>query len=175
MSAVFSPCRTWRYTLTRRTGFDVLWPPERDEHGEYPIPMGLPRTVLFVCLNPSTADEEQDDPTVRRCIRFARDWGFPRLVVCNLFGLRSTDPTALYSHPDPIGESNGAWTLQEAMEAKMVVIAWGNHGRLRGRGDEVRKLLGEVAPGKVYALGFNASGEPKHPLYLRADTVPVKL
>lgn len=168
VSAVFSECRTWRYTLTRDTG--VRWRRPEGVATQWPA-----RTVLFVCLNPSTADETKDDPTVRRCIRFARDWEFERLVVCNIFGLRSTDPKGLYDHPNPIGPLNGQHIVDEASRAEMVVIAWGNHGALMERGDRVRDLLQMAAKGKVHTLGFTSKGEPKHPLYLRADTEPVKL
>jgi hypothetical protein len=157
MSAVFSPCRTWRYTLTRWT--------VQEQH-EF-------RSVLFVCLNPSTADESKNDPTVRRCLGFAQRWGFDRMVVCNIFAFRSTDPAALYHHDDPIGPENDAHLAHEAQQHELVIGAWGNHGEYLGRGDQVMQLLREYAPdGVVNQFGVNARGQPKHPLYLHGDTQP---
>jgi hypothetical protein len=148
-SAVFSPCRTWRYALARR------WAPD-----------GQP--VMFVALNPSTADETLDDPTVRRCIGFAKRWGFPAMLMLNAFALRSTDPRALYSAADPVGPENDTWLLAMRQTAARCVVCWGAHGALLDRGTEVVQL---VAP--VFSFGFTKDGFPKHPLYLpnNADLV----
>jgi len=160
MSAIFSPCRTWRYALTRE------W--------ESPLGDGEELSCLFVCLNPSTADEIDDDPTVRRCIGYAKAWGYSKLTVCNIFALRSTDPKALYTHADPVGPENLAHIAREAVRHELIVAAWGNHGELRGQGVTVRNLL-EVLAESVHVLGLNLDGQPKHPLYLRADIEPVQL
>ncbi len=126
----------------------------------------------FVLLNPSTADDVADDPTVRRCIDFAKRWGFESLCVTNLFAFRATDPKAMQAARDPIGSENDAWILQKAREADLVVIAWGNHGNWRGRGPWVRDVL--VSRGVTpYYLTRTSSGEPGHPLYLRGDLKPV--
>lgn len=157
MSAVFSPCRTWRYTLAR------MWLPSAKG------------TCLFVGLNPSTADETKDDPTVRRMIRFAMDWGYGGVTVCNIFALRSTDPRKLHDvlRWHAVGPDNDEHLAREAARHELVVAAWGNHGRLHGRGDEVEVIL--RASGEVFALGVNASGQPKHPLYVRADVALTRL
>lgn len=173
--ATFSPCRTWRYTLTReiqgqreielRQGGslgEVVYLPGR----EVPV-----RTVLFVMLNPSTADETKNDRTVERCERFAKLWGFDRLTVCNLFALQSTDPKALYAHPDPVGPENDQWITRSLRAADLVIAAWGNHGDHLGRGDAVLRRLAKRT--EVHVLGLNKGGQPKHPLYLRSDTRPV--
>lgn len=159
--AVFSPCRRWRYTLTR------VWEPHDDD----------PLSCLFVCLNPSTADEKNDDPTVRRCIAFARSWGYSSLTVCNIFALRSTDPKALYVDLwDAVGAANDEHIAREAARHELVVAAWGNHGQLTRRGVQVMKLLRRHAPdGVVHVLGLNSTLEPKHPLYIAGDTKPRQL
>jgi hypothetical protein len=158
--AVFSPCRRWRYTLTRE------W--------ESPSGDGEELSCLFVCLNPSTATETEDDPTIRRCIGFAKRLGYSRLTVCNIFALRSTDPKALYDHADPVGPENLEHIAGEAVRHELLVAAWGNHGELRGQGVTVMNLLCVLAEA-VSVLGINVTGQPKHPLYLRADTQPTQL
>jgi hypothetical protein len=155
MGAIFSEDRRHRYTLERF------------------IPdVGRGETVLFVCLNPSTADEVRDDPTVRRCIGYAKRWGFSRLVVCNIFALRSTDPRALYHDPDPIGEDNDRHLLEETIQADRIVAAWGAHGGHQLRGAAVLQMLLELKR-DVHLLGQTKDGHPRHPLYLRADTEPM--
>ena len=131
---------------------------------------GQPR-VLFVMLNPSTATATEDDPTIRRCIGFARREGGAALVVCNLFALRSTDPRALYEHEAPEGDPANIQTIEhEASRAALVVAAWGVHGALRGRGARIAELLREHGPrGRVVCLGRTKEGHPKHLLYIRTD------
>lgn len=148
-SARFSACRQYRYELWRR------W-------DDRPY-------ALFVGLNPSTADETEDDPTIRRCIRFAADWGFGGLCMANLFALRATDPRVMLAHPEPIGPDNDATLCRLAVDAGIVVAAWGAHGAHRDRGREVLKMLAL----DVCCLGQTKAGQPKHPLYLRADTRPI--
>src|SRR3954467_13679199 len=112
--ANFSPCRTWRYELGRR------W--------DYSRPL-----AMFIGLNPSTADEIEDDPTIRRCVGFAKSWGAGGLLMANIFGLRSTDPNVLYRVSDPmavIGEDNDRFLLAMSAQAEWVVAAWGVHGEL---------------------------------------------
>lgn len=151
--AEFSEDRRHRYALWRR------W----EEHGS---------VLNVIGLNPSTADETQDDPTIRRCIRFARDWGHGALVVTNIFAFRSTDPKGLLAVPDPIGERNDFFLRIHAFQSATVLAAWGTHGKVNGRGAEVVRLL---AQRPVYCLEHNRDGSPKHPLYVRADRLPVLL
>ncbi len=140
----------YRYNLWR------TWDPSR-------------RTVAFCMLNPSTADETLEDPTIRRCIGFARSWGFGGVSIVNLFALRSTDPRALYDEPDPVGPYNDSSIAAASGVHALVVAAWGVHGALRGRGEEVRR---RVLLGPVHHLGLTKNGHPRHPLYLRGDLEP---
>lgn len=167
MSAVFSPCRTWRYTLTRYVAQQNL-----AVHTSLELPTAS-RSVAFVCLNPSTADEVANDPTVSKCVRYATRWGFDRFVMLNVFAFRSTDPRGLYETPDPIGPDNDDWIRREAEAADLVVAAWGNHGDLLGRGEHVLAMLRELGP--VHALAVNRGGQPQHPLYLRGNLEPTLL
>ncbi|RVH56227.1 DUF1643 domain-containing protein [Sinorhizobium meliloti] len=149
-SAVISPCGGYRYRLERQ------WDEEEAK-------------VAFLMLNPSTADASQDDPTIRRCIGFAKAWGFGGLIVGNLFALRSTDPKALYSHPDPIGPDNNSHLDAIAHAAELIVCAWGTHGALHGRGREVAERLDDR---NLAALKLTTDGHPGHPLYIPASAQP---
>lgn len=151
-SAVFSPDpeRAWRYELRR------LW----DETG---------KMIAFVGLNPSTADETHDDPTVRRCIGFAKRWEYGGLIMLNAFAFRATDPRDMMDASDPVGLENDSYILAATAEASLTVVAWGNHGRWAGRSRHLVALLGPVS-----ALAINTSGEPRHPLYVRGDVEPVE-
>ncbi len=121
-------------------------------------------------LNPSTADETENDPTVRRCIGFAQEWKCGSLEVVNIFAYRSTDPKKLEKVPDPVGPDNDNSILKAAHRADIVVAAWGTWGRVQDRGEAVRRLLESC---DVHHLGLTKAGYPKHPLYLRADTKPI--
>ncbi len=129
------------------------------------------RSVGFVMLNPSTATAELDDPTIRRCIGFARAWGFERMNVVNIFALRSTDPRALYGSDviDAVGPMNDHAILETAHECEFLVAAWGCHGKLNGRGEAVRNLL---AAHDLRVLRLTRGGFPAHPLYLPSALVP---
>lgn len=131
--------------------------------------------VQFIGLNPSTATEMVDDPTVRRCKRFARDWGFGGMVMTNAFAFRSTDPRPLYALKDPVGASNDEYLAYWANHRSvgMVVLCYGNHGILQGRHSAVVGLLHAKAPAeRLHCLGMTGMGYPKHPLYLAATTKP---
>lgn len=148
---VFSSCRKYRYSLK------IVWDAAR------PVQM-------FIGLNPSTADEENDDPTVRRWLGFAHDWGAGGVIICNAFAYRSTDWTVLRKVEDPIGGAeNDRHILFSiiASDSRPVACWGGNAAKVGdgGRGDAIRKL------GQFECLGTNGDGSPKHPLYLRADTV----
>lgn len=146
--AVFDARRRYRYWLGRR------WAPDG------PV-------VGFVLLNPSTAGARRDDPTVRRCVALARRWGFAALEVANIFALRATDPARLRTARDPVGRDNEAWLLRVAGRVDRLVVGWGNHGALGGRGSAVARLLAPVIA--LWCLGCTASGEPRHPLRCRGD------
>lgn len=121
-------------------------------------------TVLFVMLNPSTADGVSDDPTLRRCIGFARSWGLGRLEVCNLFAYRTPTPRALQTERDPVGPLNDSVLASVAKRADLTVVAWGVAGRLRQRDDYVTRTLLEGR--SLYCLGWTRTGAPRHPLYV---------
>lgn len=141
---IFSPCRAYRYTLWRE--FDL------DQRGGY---------AMFIGLNPSTADEVQDDPTIRRCIGFAKRWGYGALCMTNLFAYRAIDPLDMKRHPHPVGPENEQHLVRCAAEAGVVVAAWGTHGYFMARGREVSTMLDDL-----HCLGVTKDGSPKHPLYL---------
>ncbi len=147
-AAAFSGCRRYRYALWRR------W-------SDGP-------QLLFVMLNPSTASETANDPTIRRCIGFARAWGYGALAVGNLFAWRTPSPARLRRARGPVGGPNDDWLVQLRDASSMTVAAWGNHGALHGRDRIVRALLGDP-----HVLGLTAAGAPRHPLYARADLHPL--
>ena len=118
-------------------------------------------------LNPSTADARRDDPTIRRCMGFARTWGYGGVEVVNLFALRATDPSRLRIARDPVGPENDAHIRAVARRSSALVVAWGIHGALRERDAEVLALLSRRAP--THSLGWTKDGHPRHPLYLRRD------
>jgi len=130
--------------------------------------------VLFVGLNPSTADAQADDPTIRRMARFARDWGFGGMTVCNLFAFRATDPRILKLAHDPIGPANNRVLRREAGRAALIVACWGNHGLWRRQAAAALPLLGDRSR-PLLCFGLTHLGQPKHPLYLRRDITPVPL
>jgi len=122
-------------------------------------------TLLFIGLNPSTADARVDDPTLRRCIRFARTWGFGQVTVANLFAYRTPSPSELRRARDPIGPRNDAWLRRLIGDADEVAVAWGNHGSYLARDRTVLAMLE-----RPKCLGVSRRGLPKHPLYIRATT-----
>ena len=124
--------------------------------------------AAFVCLNPSTADEEQDDPTVRRCIRYAKEWDYGGLAVLNLFAFRATDPETMKQAGNPIGPVNDIYISIWSVKAGITVCAWGVHGDFLDRAREVLPLLYQP-----HYLALTAGGLPRHPLYLKADLKPI--
>jgi len=128
--------------------------------------------LLFVMLNPSTADEKELDRTVNRCSGFARGLGYGGFHVVNLFALVSTDPKALKEAKDPVGPLNGRYIGRLAKEANMVIVAWGSNIMVKERAPKVLKLLRKYNK-KIYCLGTNKDGHPRHPLYLCSTTEPV--
>ena len=157
---VLSEDRMYRYTLTR------VWA----EH--------KPR-VAFIGLNPSTADESNLDPTLRRCLGFADSWGYGSLVMLNLFAFRATDPVVMRRAREPVGEivngqqMNDVHLVNECRASEMVVACWGGRGHFKNRATEVRRLLAaELVP--LHYLKLTVTGQPWHPLYLSSDLKPVR-
>ena len=149
--AKFSADRIYRYTLK------IQWDEEK------PL-------VQFIGLNPSTADEVKDDPTIRRCKQFSKNWGYGGMIMTNLFAFRSTDPVPMKKHPQPIGEVLQGQNFENENDlqlwmahhcCELTVAAWGNHGKHMNRGTAVRKLLGPLK-----AFRVTGAGEPEHPLYM---------
>jgi len=152
-TAIYSDCGRYRYALTR------IW----DATGE---------KVLFVMLNPSTATERQNDPTVERCERRARALGFGSFRVCNIFAWRATDPKDMRRAQDPVGLENNAAILDGCDWADAIVCAWGTHGEHLGRGREVTSLMRGTGKPLTH-LGLSKAGHPKHPLYIGYAAQPV--
>ncbi len=146
--AYFSADKKYRYLLGRRTGKSNS-------------------RLLFIMLNPSTADETQNDPTIRRCIGFAQQWSFGIMEVVNLFAFRTPHVAELRRTDDPVGPENDEMIASALTTADMVVLAWGNHGSYRNRSHEIKRLALNTA--QPFHLGLNKTGEPKHPLYLPAS------
>ncbi len=157
-TAVISPCNLYRYVLTRT--WDAALP-----------------AVAWIMLNPSVADAAQDDPTIRRVVRFSRDMGAGGCVVVNLFALRATDPAKLRTAADPVGPDNDRHINFEATPPfvhRRVIAAWGAHPMAVQRARDVLRTLKEAGVA-VECLGKTKDGQPRHPLYLKADARPVLL
>lgn len=150
-NARFSRCRQYRYSLERK----------------WRMPDLSKRRVLFIGLNPSTADHRQDDPTIRRCVGFARDWGFSELEVVNLFAFRATYPGDLKQASDPIGKRNDYWIRRCHAAADLAIACWGNDGEFLQRADHIVAMFDDL-----HCLNLNRSLQPAHPLYQRADQSP---
>jgi len=150
--AKISPCGKYRFYLQR--SWDVT-----------------KKAVAFICLNPSTADETLDDPTVRRCVNYAKSWGYGTFYMLNLFAYRATDPKKMKSADRPIGNMNDFWIESITSECDMTICAWGNDGGHLNRSDRVCFLMNEFGV-EPHALVVNVSGEPSHPLYLKKDLKP---
>ena len=150
-TAVFSPSRRYRYELRRE------WNTENR------------RELVVIGLNPSTADEHTNDPTIRRCLGFAHRWGCGRLLMLNLFGYRATDPKDLKRALEPVGMENGnafgrlLATRPPNADNRIILAAWGTHGGFQNRDKHVMRWL---SPLLVHCLGVTKHGFPKHPLYL---------
>ncbi|MDU3103301.1 DUF1643 domain-containing protein [Streptococcus sp.] len=125
-------------------------------------------TVLFIGLNPSIADENIDDPTITRCINFAKDWGYGTLLMANLFAFRSTYPKEIYLIDDPIGKDNDHYILECVKQSDLIIACWGNNGTYMDR----EKIIKELVP-NLYCLQKNKNGTPHHPLRLPRDINPI--
>jgi len=149
--AIISSCGKYRYALWR------VWDEKR------PL-------VMFIGLNPSTADAIKDDNTLRRCIGFAKKWNFGGLSMGNLFALRATKPIALRKTTDAIGSENDKWLIKLNAQAKIIVAAWGNTGTYLKRDQVVLKLFPDL-----YCLKVSKRGVPCHPLYLSGTLKPIRI
>lgn len=156
--AMLDESRVYRYSLWR------LWREDACLSG----------MAAFVGLNPSTADETKDDPTIRRCIGFAQSWGLAGLVMLNIFAIRATDPQEMKQARYPIGELNDEAIKRVADSCGLVVCCWGNNGDHLGRGAAVRGLLWRQCGCAVWHLGLTKKGHPRHPLYLRSSTERIR-
>lgn len=131
----------------------------------------LPKMV-FVMLNPSTADANIDDPTIKRCISFAKDSGYGSIQVVNLFAFRATDPKEIKNKEiDPIGEKNNTYILRTCKDADLVIAAWGENGKFKSRNAFVESLICKEGI-DLYCLGLTKEGYPRHPLFVRGDVQP---
>lgn len=151
-TAVFSECGRYRYALARPLPSILRW------H----------RPILWIMLNPSTADAKNNDPTIRRCINFSTTWGYTRLLVGNLYGLKATKPKALRAPPggiDAVGPLTDKHLAEMAATAETIVLAWGQLGPDKKRAESV---LAALAPyhERMHVLGFTLSGIPRHPLMM---------
>ena len=148
-TAEISECGNYRYYLTR----------EWDES----LPL-----VNFICLNPSVADAEIDDPTLRRCMNYAEIWGYGGIIMTNLFAYRATEPMTMLTYKgDVVGPETNQYLLKGAKEAALCVAGWGNHGMHMDRGSEVIEMLP-----KLHFLAKTKEGHLRHPLYLTKDLKP---
>lgn len=128
--------------------------------------------LMVIGLNPSTADETKDDPTIRRCIDFAKRWGYGALCMTNLFAWRDTKPENMRLAADPVGVMNDSHLALTSDGAGIVLAAWGKHGAFKKRDDRVLRIMRELHR-PVYCLRRNQDGSPQHPLYVPAETKPI--
>lgn len=172
--AIISADRRYRYLLWRewRGNYDpTRWRKLGATDGAG-FELEEPLSCVFIMLNPSTADGQKDDPTIRRCLGYAKAWGFNRLEVVNLFAYRATDPKVLLSlkhDADPIGYQNQHYIERVTIGAGIVVCAWGSHG---GHMDQDETVLGWIMAKETFALGRTKDGHPWHPLYALANNPP---
>lgn len=152
---VWGPLQVHRYTLWR------YWRAAR-----------MPRYIVWIGLNPSTATETTNDPTITRCIQFSKRWGFEAMVMLNLFAYRSTDPKNLkdLTLAKAIGNDNNHWITRVSLSADKIVACWGTNGSLHDRATDVTKIITNNINRKLYVLELNGDGSPQHPLYVHSHT-----
>ena len=146
-TAILSDDRKHRYSLDR------IWDNEKP-------------FVLFIGLNPSTANEKNDDPTIRRCMSFSKDWGYGGIRMVNLFSIRATDPKVMLNYDQPTDDNNDFYLLNSAACSGVIVCAWGNYGSHLGRDQKVKELLTGY---RLMCFDITKKGQPKHPLYIKSD------
>ncbi|MGZ3611653.1 MAG: DUF1643 domain-containing protein [Ktedonobacteraceae bacterium] len=143
-----------------------------DIHGKYRYALWRswsvyhPR-IVFILLNPSTANEYKNDPTIRRCMGFARAWKFGSIEVVNLFAYRATNYRDLFNVSDPVGAENNRFIMQAVERCSTVVLSWGTRGTLLDRDRQVMSLL--AGRNDLYCLGITKNGQPRHPLYVKGN------
>ena len=147
--AELSNCRKYRYALWR------TWDKSKDK-------------VMFIGLNPSTADEVEDDRTISRCISYAKQWSYGGIIMANLFAFRTSSPAEMMASSDPVGPENDRWLRTLASEAPMIVAMWGNSGTFRNRALEVTKIFPELK-----CLRVTGAGQPHHTRGLPNGLLPV--
>ncbi|MDP6666173.1 MAG: DUF1643 domain-containing protein [Dehalococcoidia bacterium] len=148
-TARFSANGIYRYLLTRSLGGSA--------------------TCLFIMLNPSSADAENDDPTIRRCIGFANREGYGRLEVVNLYAYRTAEPLLLFAQNDPVGPDNDREISEALTRSDLVIAAWGNQAEADPDRVAAVNALIERSGKPTNHFGLTKLGHPKHPLFLRAD------
>jgi hypothetical protein len=148
--AILSEDRKYRYVLSR------IWDESK--------PM-----IMIIGLNPSTADETKNDPTITRCINFAKSWEYGGVYMLNLFAFRATLPKDMIEEEEPIGNENDSYINKYSKLSEKVVCAWGNDGSYKNRSKEILSKINNL-----YYLKLNKSGEPSHPLYLNGNLIPIK-
>jgi hypothetical protein len=125
--------------------------------------------VMIIGLNPSTADEKEDDPTIRKCINYAKSWDYGGIYMLNLFAFRATQPSEMFKASEPIGEKNDTYIKTYSKKVNKVICAWGNDGKYQNRSNLIKNSVDNL-----YYLKLNQTGEPAHPLYLKAKLTPKK-
>ena len=148
-TAIFSIDHKYRYVLTRKWSNNGI--------------------CLFIMLNPSTADAYKFDPTVSRAYKIAKRFRLGELVVLNIFAIKGSDPYVIKEHIDPVGKYNDYYLNYYCKKAKMIIVAWGNHGSYNNRSNDVKNILLRNKK-EVYCIDINISGEPKHPLYTKKNS-----
>jgi len=148
--AYLSKCRKYRYALWR------TW----DNSKPY---------AMFIGLNPSTANETEDDPTINRCINYSKNWGYGGLCMVNLFAFRATEPSDMKASSKPIGLDNDDWIKKLSKDAAIIIAAWGNDGSYMERSKSVIDMIPNLM-----CLKINKTGEPAHPLYQPSSATPIK-
>ena len=149
--AKFSSCRKYRYALWR------IWDLSRP-------------FLMFIGLNPSTADETKDDPTIIRCINFAKSWNYGGMYVTNLFAYRSSSTKKMMIFRNPIGVENDKWIKKLSQKSSIIIAAWGNDGKHLNRSRTIEKKIPNLK-----CIKKNKSGQPSHPLYLSSNLKPKHL
>lgn len=147
--AIFSDCEQYRYKLWR------TWDNEKSP-------------LIFIGLNPSTADETVDDATIIRCTNRAKLWGYGGLIMLNLFAYRATNPNDMKKAQNPIGDNNDDFLKEILSMDTLTIAAWGTHGRFKERDKQIKNLIPNL-----HCLDITKDGHPKHPLYIPMDKTPI--